>query len=161
MKVPMLVAGLALAAAVSVSQASQTPPTLVDSYDSLADAILAVKKTERSLVASILVEHRDRAKAAFEAGDAEAASAQMALFANEGDNAVGGVRKRLLEGGHHHNADGEAKGIYDPGFVIVTRKAKATALEASGAMRTAGDDAGRSAAWKAFEAAADSVMGGE
>ncbi len=41
----------------------------------------------------------------------------MALFANEGDNAIAGIRKRLVEGGHHHNAAGEEQGIFEEGYV--------------------------------------------
>ena len=55
-------------------------------------------------------------------------------MASEGDSAVAAVRKRLLEGGHHHHADGEAKGIYDPGFVVVTRTAHQQLLDASRAI---------------------------
>jgi len=91
------------------------------------------------------------------AKDYEKSAAEMALFANEGDNAIAGVRKRLLEGGHHHNADGEAKGIYEPGYVIVTKKAKQKILAASSALRSAKDDAARKAAWEAFVEAADSL----
>ena len=42
------------------------------------------------------------------------------------------VRKTLLEGGHHHNAAGEQQGIYDEGYVIVTRAAKKVFLDAAG-----------------------------
>jgi hypothetical protein len=82
----------------------------------------------------------------------------MALFANEGDNAVGGVRKRLLEGGHHHNAEGEAKGIYEPGYVIVTVAQKKTALDAVAELRAATTDAARKAAMDKFHAVAGSVL---
>ena len=57
------------------------------------------------------------------------AAAELALFANEGDNAIGGVRKKLLEGGHHFNAAGEEAGVYEDGYVIVTREAKAAILD--------------------------------
>jgi hypothetical protein len=77
----------------------------------------------------------------------------MALFANEGDNAVGGIRKRLLEGGHHHNAEGEAKGIYEAGYVIVTKAAKKSCLDAVAALQS-GDDKAKKSAWDTFEAAA-------
>ncbi|MHC4847171.1 MAG: hypothetical protein ACYTEG_01815 [Planctomycetota bacterium] len=135
--------------------AQETPKPMADTYSSLADTILAVKKTEANFVRSLLNGHAHGAKAYFMAGEYDKSAAEMALFANEGDNAVAGVRKRLLEGGHHHNAEGEAKGIYEPGFVIVTKKAKMAILAASAAMRTAKDGAARKAAWDAFAKAAD------
>jgi hypothetical protein len=91
-------------------------------------------------------------------GDAARAAAEMALFANEGDNAVGGIRKRLLDGGHHHNAEGEAKGIFEEGYVLVTRAAKAECLAACKALQTASDDAGKKAAWDKFDAAAKPLL---
>jgi len=125
--------------------AGATPAEMVSSYQSLADAILAVKKTEDHLVRSILgaaYAHAQvemgRARAAIKANDMKGAqaalenvAADVAQLASEGDSAVGAVRKRLLEGGHHHNADGEQKGLYDPGFVVVTKVAKQAFLDAS------------------------------
>jgi len=147
-----------LFAAVPVS-AQETPESLVTTYDSLADAILALHGAEEGLVRSILVRHDQAAKAAMEAGQYEDAAAHMALFANEGDNAVAGIRKRLVEGGHHHHAEEEADGIYEEGFVIVTRAAKDQLLAASSALRRAGDDAARQAAWNQFEAVAKKLIG--
>ncbi|MHC4937460.1 MAG: hypothetical protein ACYTHK_00645 [Planctomycetota bacterium] len=138
--------------------AQETPKPMADTYSTLADAILAIKKTEANFVRGMLDGHAHGAKAFFMAGQSEKSAAEMALFANEGDNAVAGVRKRLLEGGHHHNAEGEAKGIYEPGYVIVTKAAKKEILAASAAMRAAKDDAARKAAWDAFAKAADPLM---
>lgn len=159
MKITGIVVGAALLAAASFAVGQETARDLVSSYDSLADVILGAKKTEKNLVRAILQGHRAHARAAMERGDAAAAAAGMALFANEGDNAVGGIRKRLLEGGHHHNAEGEAKGIFEPGFVIVTRAAKKDCLDASMALQRAADAAGREAAWNRFEAVAAELLG--
>jgi hypothetical protein len=140
-----------------------TPAEMVSTYNALADGILALKKTEDSLVRSILaatLAHGQgtlaRAQRAIAANDAKAASAAVEALAadaaqlgTEGDNAVGAVRKRLLEGGHHHNAAGEAQGIYDEGYVVVTRKAKTALLESSRAI------AGMAAAPKADALAAE------
>jgi hypothetical protein len=94
-------------------------------------------------------------------GEWEAVAAQMALFANEGDNAIGGVRKRLLEGGHHFNAAGEEQGIYEPGYVVVTKDAKQKMLAASKSLRQAKDDAARTSAWNEFESIAKGLLTGE
>lgn len=138
--------------------AQQTPPSMVETYESIADIILAVRDAEANFVRSLLDGHRHAARAFYEDGNYARAAAEMALFANEGDNAVGGVRKRLLEGGHHYNAEGEEKGIYEPGFVIVTREAKAAVLEASAAVRKNASDAEREAAWQTFNEIADKLL---
>jgi len=123
---------------------ARTPQQLVETYDSLADVILASKKTEWNLVHSILAltyRHAEgtlaAAKGKLAAGenakaDIEKLAALVAQLGNEGDAAVAGVRKRLLEGGHHHNAAGESQGVYEEGFVIVTREAKKSLLESAG-----------------------------
>jgi hypothetical protein len=141
-----LVAWVALIAVPAGAQeAGKTPTEMVAAYQSLADSILAVKKTEEHLVRSILGAayghaHADlqKARAALKSSDTKGAqgaienlAADVAQLASEGDNAVGAVRKRLLDGGHHHNAEGEKKGIYDEGFVVVTRVAKQAFLDAS------------------------------
>jgi hypothetical protein len=134
-----------VAGAPNLNPSPATPPELVSAYDDLASAILAVKKTETSLVRSILATTYGHARAAYEraqramkSGDSQAAqkaledvAAYVAQLGTEGDNAVAGIRKRLIEGGHHHNALGEAQGIYDPGFVVVPKTVKKELLEAS------------------------------
>jgi hypothetical protein len=133
---------------IAQSRTPATPPEMVATYDALADSILAGIKTERKLVLAILnatyahakVEAR-HAQAALKAGDAAAAktaienlAAAVGQIGTEGDNAVAGIRKRLLEGGHHANSEGEAQGIFDEGFVIVNKAAKKTFLELSQAI---------------------------
>ena len=151
-----LLAGLGILAAALLlpaparaqAAAPATPPEMVATYNALADAILAVKRTEADLVRSILAAtyaHAQvqlaRAQGAIKAGDAKAAqvsvenlAADVGQLATEGDNSVSVVRKRLLEGGHHYNAAGETQGLYDEGFVVVTRAAKQKLLEASRAI---------------------------
>jgi hypothetical protein len=135
-------------AAHAAGGASGTPVELVKTYGSLADGILALKRTEEDLCRAILAAtsaqaqaNLDRARKAIAAADAkasqaavEALAADVGQLATEGDNAVGAVRKKLLDGGHHHNAAGEAQGLFDEGFVIVTRAAKAKLLESSRAI---------------------------
>ena len=152
----------------SRSSAPATPAELVATYDSLAAAILATKGTEENLVRSILstsYAHANaslaRARQAMKAGNQEQArkaiedaAAYVAQLAAEGDNAVAGIRKRLVEGGHHHNASGESQGIYDPGFVVVTKDAKRKLLEASreiAQLSRAPNEEGLAAAWQKVE----------
>jgi hypothetical protein len=151
----VLVGALASPAAAQAGSQPATPAEMVATYNTLADGILALKNTEANLVRSILsAAHAhaqvqlDRARKAIAGNDAagargaiEAVAADVAQIATEGDNAVGAVRKRLLQGGHHHNAAGEAQGIYDEGFVIVTKAAKQRLLESSRAIAAMGRDA--------------------
>ena len=146
-----------IAAGAVFAWAQETPKDMVATYDALADGILALKRAEAGFVRSLLDGHRHGAEAYMKAGDPGRAAAEMALWANEGDNAVGGIRKRLLEGGHHHNAEGEAKGIFEPGYVIVTKKAKQQALAAAAALRQAPGDAERQKAWQQFLAVVESL----
>lgn len=187
-RVRRIAAGAALAAGVLVlgtievrAQAggmpAGTPPAMVKTYESLADAILAVKTTEANLVRAILgagYAHAqgelDRARKAIKASDTKGAQAALEALASavgqlgtEGDNAVGAVRKRLLEGGHHHNAAGEAKGIYDEGFVVVTRVARQAFLDSSkaiGILARAPKGDALEMEWKKVEATWASMMKG-
>ena len=149
---------------------SGTPAEMVAAYDALADTILGANKAEDRLVRSILAAtyghaqaELGRARQALKANDPAAARAAVENLAaavgqigTEGDNAVAGVRKRLLEGGHHHNAAGEAQGIYDEGYVVVTKVAKQAFLDSSKAIamlaREPKADA-LDAEWKKVEAA--------
>ncbi len=157
MKRALLVAVMATVL-VAPGFAQQTPKTTVAAYDALADVILGMRTAESDFVKAMLHNHYLAARRAFEAGDWETSAAQMALFGNEGDNAVAGIRKRLVEGGHHHNAAGEDAGIYDEGFVIVTKEDKKKALAASKALREAKDETARKAAWGDFDKVASSLV---
>jgi hypothetical protein len=146
--VPALLGALAAPVAAQGNPQPATPTEMVATYNTLADGILALKTTEENLVRSILSAayahgqvQLDRARKAIAANDTagargaiEALAADVAQLATEGDNTVAAVRKRLLQGGHHHNAAGEAQGIYDEGFVIVTKAAKQRLLESSRAI---------------------------
>jgi hypothetical protein len=159
----------------AAAPAPATPAEMVATYDNLATGILALKATEDKLVRSILAATYGHAQAqlghaqkAIKAGDMKAAraavedlAADTAQLGTEGDSAVGAVRKRLIEGGHHHHADGEAKGMYDPGFVVVTRAAKQAFLDSSramGQMASAPKGEALEAEWKKVQAAYSGLM---
>ena len=157
-KTVLVIAALALLALPLAAQ--ETPKSIVKAYDALADTILAVREAERGFVTAMLDGHFHAAKVLMGQGNWEGAAGQMALFANEGDNAIGGVRKKLLEGGHHFNAAGEDQGIFEDGYVIVTREAKQALLEASKQLRLADGEEGRKAAWKSFAMTAKPLLAG-
>lgn len=161
MKRSVLFGGAVLLAVASFAAGAETRKSLVASYDSLADTILGAKKTEHNLVMAILETHANAARRQWGDKKYEECAAEMALFANEGDNAIGGIRKRLVEGGHHHNAEGEAKGTYEPGFVIVTKNAKKKAMDASSMLLGAKDEKDRKAAWEAFDSVATPILEGK
>jgi hypothetical protein len=145
-----------------------TPTPLVDAYGSLADSIIAGKKTEWNLVHAILAgtyAHAEgvmaKVRARLKAG--ETAQAELETLATlvsqlgtEGDAAVAAVRKRLVEAGHHHHANAENEDDYDPGYVIVTKEMKKGLLAAAGSlgkMAAGGADlAGVEAEWSKVQA---------
>ncbi len=156
-----LIAALAMSLLAAAGFAQETPASLSAGYDALADSILALRKAESAFVGAVLDYHFKAAKTAMKAGKYEKAAAQMALFGNEGDNSIGGIRKRLVEGGHHHNADDGEDGVYETGYVIVTREWKKAILAESAALRQAADDEARKAVWMKFAALAKEAMTAE
>ncbi len=165
----LLALGVAPAAAQKPADGG-TPAELVATYNTLADGLLALKRTEENLVKTILATSRAHgevqlmhAKKAITANDAaaakaavEALAADVAQLGTEGDNAIAAVRKRLIEAGQHHNAAGEAQGIYEEGYVIVTKVAKRAFLDSSKALAMLARDPkadALEAEWKKVEAA--------
>lgn len=156
--------------------AAVTPQELVAAYDSLADTILAASKTEQKLVLSVLATTYTHARATLGAArsklqsgqqarsDIEKLAALVSQLGNEGDAAVAAIRKRLVEGGHHHHAGGEQQGIYDEGFVVVTRAAKKAFLDAAaeiGKLSGTMDANGLDAQWQNVETEFDALMRSE
>ena len=169
-KAAIALATLAAMAAAAQAAGPATPAEMVSTYDALADVILGANKTENKLVRSILAatyghaqSELARARQALRANDAGAArtaldnlAAAVGQIGTEGDNAVAGVRKRLLEGGHHYNAAGEAQGTFDQGYVVVTKAAKQEFLASSRAIAMLAREPkaeALEAEWKKVEAA--------
>jgi len=142
--------------------AQETAPGMVKTYDALADTILAIKRTEVGFVRAMLESYMDAARMDYENRDYEGAAANMALFANEGDNAIAGIRKRLVDGGHHHHhhASDEDTADYDQGFVIVDKANKASLLASAAQMRQAKKKTAK-AAWSNFEDTAKGLLAAE
>ena len=142
----ILAAMAAMQAPISAAgpETTGTPEQLVATYRSLADTILGARKTEWNLVSSILAatyrhaevtlaQARGQIQAKKDAkADLEKLATLISQLGNEGDASVAAVRKKLVEGGHHHHAAEEQQGVYEEGFVIVTRAAKKVFLDAAG-----------------------------
>lgn len=158
--------------------AADTPPELVAAYDSLADTILAASKTEHQLILSILATTYMHAQAVMGVArsrlqlgeqarsDIEKLAALVSQLGNEGDAAVAAIRKRLLEGGHHHHhhASSEQQGMYDEGFVVVTRAAKKVFLDAAteiGKLSATTDASALDAQWQNVEREYEALMTSE
>ncbi|HEY3177122.1 MAG TPA: hypothetical protein VGK94_15320 [Candidatus Polarisedimenticolia bacterium] len=153
-------------------QPASTPPEMTATYNSLADGILALRRSESNLVKAILASTYGNAEATLEKArarieskkDARAAMEKLAAFVaqlgNEGDATVAGIRKRLLEGGHHHNSAAEQQGVYDEGFVVVTRVARKAFLDLAGRigkLALAPDLAALNAEWQSVVKQYDAV----
>lgn len=138
--------------------AQQSPGAMVESYEALAENILALRRLESGFVAALLDGHRRAAEAFMQRGEFERAAAEMALFANEGDKAIGGIRARLFEAGHRHHAAPDGQSRYEPGFVIVTREARQDILAAAAAFEEATSDRERQKAWSAFALEAEALL---
>jgi len=140
-----------------------TPAELVSTYNTLADVILSAKASEANVVRSILATTYRHAEVGVAAAKAKLSAGQdarviveklatlVSQLGNEGDASVAAIRKRLLEGGHHHNAAGEQQGIFDEGFVIVTKASRKVFLDLAGRIGKLApqpDAASLDAAWK-------------
>jgi hypothetical protein len=116
-------------------------------YEHLATAIIEIESTEDELVKSILIgyytaaHNRLRAAARDAAGrvaQLEAAAAQVANIANEGDKRIQAVRQRLAKAGHTHNTDAETKEDY----MFITNREKKGLLDLASRIGRAGAGAG-------------------
>src|SRR5262249_23224166 len=117
----------------------------VESYEVLATVIIEVRKTEDSVVKTILTHHYQAAQEALKAAQAgktvqkhlEAAAAEITYIANEGDKRVQAIRQRLAKAGHTHISDADTKEDY----LFISSKEKKTLLAAAKSIAQLGDKA--------------------
>lgn len=135
---PVAIVGVSLLTIqVARSQAPKPPAepasmeeVAASTYEHLATAIIEIEATEDELVKSILTGYHAAAQAHLKAAAAaegpartarlEAAAAEIANIANEGDRRIRAIRQRLAQAGHTHNTDAETKEDY----MFVTNKEK-------------------------------------
>jgi hypothetical protein len=118
----------------------------VDSYERLATVIIEVRRTEDSVVKTILAHHHQAAQEHLQAAAAseegrgkklEAAAAEIVNLANEGDKRVQAIRQRLAKAGHTHISDADTKEDY----LWVNSKEKKGLLAAAKSIAQLGDKA--------------------
>jgi predicted nucleic acid-binding Zn-ribbon protein len=121
-----LIAGMALAGVAATSQETVAKqPNRSDAgaatYEQLATAIIAIRKTEDTLVSEILNNYRqladDHLRAAQDdakdrVGHLEAAADEVTNIANEGNKSIQAIRQRLKQAGHSHHSDADTKEDY-------------------------------------------------
>jgi hypothetical protein len=121
-----LIAGIVFGAVVSTSQpAAAKEPNRSNAgaatYEQLANSIIALRKTEDTLVSEILNNYRmladDHLRAAQmdakdRVGHLEAAADEVTNIANEGNKSIQAVRQRLKQAGHSHHSDADTKEDY-------------------------------------------------
>jgi hypothetical protein len=131
------------------SQATRPAPSesagqvAASTYEHLATAIIEIEATEDELVKSILIGYHTAAQnhlraaardAQGRAAHLEAAAAEVANIANEGDKRIQAIRQRLAKAGHTHNTDVETKEDY----VFITNKEKKALVDLAGRLARAG-----------------------
>jgi len=104
------------------SQLPKSKDSSAETYEQLATAIIAIRKTEDGLVKGIILHAQGSAAAALaQAASAnggaqkqalETAATEITNAANEGDKPVQAVRQRLSKAGHTHHTDAETKEDY-------------------------------------------------
>jgi hypothetical protein len=127
-------------------KADSATQVAASTYEHLATAIIEIEATEDDLVKSILIGYYTAAEMHLKAAarDAqgrvahlEAAAAEVANIANEGDKRIQAVRQRLAKAGHTHNTDIETKGDY----MFVTNREKKGLLDLASRIGRAGGTA--------------------
>ncbi len=93
----------------------------VATYEQLAASIIAIRKTEDTLVKEILNNYRQLAddhlraaegEAKDRVGHLEAAAEEVTNIANEGNKNIQAIRQRLKQAGHSHHSDADTKEDY-------------------------------------------------
>lgn len=117
----------------------------VETYEHLATVLVEVRKTEDGVVKTIIAHHYQAAQEHLKSAQSgrevvkllEAAAAEIANVANEGDKRVQAVRQRLAKAGSTHLTDAETKEDY----LWIDSKEKKALLAAAKSIAQLGDKA--------------------
>ena len=142
----VLLSGAAVSAdPVGKETAGTSLDAAVESYERLATVIIEVRRTEDSVVKTILVHHYEAAQQHLQAAQGgrdvlkhlEAAATEISYAANEGDKRVQAVRQRLAKAGHTHVSDVDTKEDY----LFINSKEKKALLASAKSIAQLGDKA--------------------
>jgi hypothetical protein len=132
----------------SADTPGQAPTSLdaaVEAYERLSTVIIEVRRTEDSVVKTILIHHHQAAQEHLQVAQGgkdvlkhlEAAATEVTYAANEGDKRVQAIRQRLAKAGHTHLSDVDTKEDY----LFVNSKEKKALLDAAKGIVQLGDKA--------------------
>lgn len=142
---PLLLSILLSSAAAGAETGSTSLDAAVESYERLSTVIIEVRRTEDSVVKTILVHHyqsaQEHLKAAQSGHDVqkqlEAAATEVTYAANEGDKRVQAIRQKLAKAGHTHVSDVDTKEDY----LFINSKEKKALLAAAKMIAQLGEKA--------------------
>lgn len=141
----LLLAFVTVSAACAAEKGGDSLDASVEAYEHLATVIIEVRKTEDSVVKTILVHHHQAAQEHLLAAQTgrdvqkhlEGAATEITALANEGDKRVQAIRQRLAKAGHTHISDADTKEDY----LFINSKEKKALLAASKSIAQLGDKA--------------------
>jgi hypothetical protein len=145
-------------AVLAADSASDSLDAAVESYEHLAIVLVEVRKTEDGVVKSIIAHHHLAAQEHLKSAQLgqnvskhlEAAAAEVANVANEGDKRVQAIRQRLAKAGSTHLTDADTNEDY----LWIDSKEKKALLGSAKSIAQLGDKASSeqiSAAAKSLE----------
>ena len=145
---PLLVSVLLSGAALGADPVAKEETSLgaaVESYEHLATVIIEVRRTEDSIVKTILIYHFQAAQKHLQDAQGgsdiqknlESAAAEITSIANEGDKRVQAIRQRLEKAGHTHITDAETQEDY----LFVNSREKQSLLAAAKSIAQLGNHA--------------------
>jgi hypothetical protein len=145
----LVLTGIALAAVAAThaeESMKQAKENSAETYEQLANVIIAARKTEDGLVKGIIMHAHGAANRALQQASSasggekrdalERAAGEITNAANEGDKSIQSVRQRLSKAGHTHNTDTETKEDY----LWIDSKEKKQLLDLAGRVSKLGEN---------------------
>ncbi len=143
--ISFVLGGAVLTAGPVRAQAPTSLDAAVEAYERLSTVIIEVRRTEDSVVKTIIIHHHQAAQEHLQAAQGgkdvlkhlEAAASEVTNAANEGEKRVQAIRQRLAKAGHTHLSDVDTKEDY----LWINSKEKKALLDAAKGLVQLGDKA--------------------